>query len=156
AEFLATESEACQAIQVAGLIRHYQSNEWLTITAAVRGLPLPLSHDAEPTFGFRFEGAKGLFGSSWAIGYAADLGSWDDELAKALADVELLAVEFNHDVNMQRTSGRPAHLIERVLSDDGHLSNEQGAELIRAAIRYSANGCLRYVLPLHLSRQCNR
>src|SRR5262245_23262333 len=47
AEFLVAESLAAQAFQLAGLMRTYRSREWLAITASVRGLPLPLSHDCE-------------------------------------------------------------------------------------------------------------
>src|SRR5258705_385728 len=83
----------------------------------------------------------------------ADLGVWDDALADALADVELLAVEFNHDVAMQYASGRPRMLIDRVLGDDGHLSNAQAAELVRAVMARSAAGRLRHVVQLHLSRE---
>ena len=88
-------------------------------------LPLPVKHDAGATFGFRFEGGRGLFGPGWALGYAADLGCWDNDLARSLSDVDLLALEFNHDEHLQRTSGRPTHLIDRVLGDQGHLSNRQ-------------------------------
>ena len=118
--------------------------------------PIAVCHDCGPTFGFRFEGQDGLYGPGWAVGFAADLGCWDDCLAQALTDVDLLAVEFNHDVEMQRRSGRPDSLISRVLSDEGHLSNEQGAGLLRAAVAASTHSCLRHVVPLHLSRQCNR
>lgn len=153
---LGRQSAAGLALAAAGLIRHYEPGEWMDFLPGIRGLPLPLSHDGGPTFGFRLEGPAGLFGPSWAIGYAADLGTWDEPLARALADVDLLAVEFNHDEEMQLTSGRPQYLIDRVLGDRGHLSNSQGAALVRAVVRHSSNGRLRHLLPLHLSRQCNR
>jgi len=38
-------------------------------------------------------------------------------MVEALADVDLLGVEFNHDVEMQRRSGRSPALIARVLGD---------------------------------------
>ena len=60
----------------------------------------------------------------------ADTGCWTGAAADALTDVDLLAVEFNHDVEMQRRSGRPWHLIARNLGDRGHLSNDQGAALV--------------------------
>src|SRR3954447_14217616 len=124
---------AFPALSAGGLVMSYGADEF----APVPGLscrPLPVSHDCGATFGFRFAGASGLFGHSWAVGYAADLGCWDESLARSLADVDLLAVEFNHDVEMQRRSGRPYPLVRRVLGDEGHLSNEQGAGLVRAAI----------------------
>jgi hypothetical protein len=79
-----------------------------------------------------------------------------DELASQLADVDLLAVEFNHDVAMQHASGRTHRLIQRVLGDEGHLSNVQATDLVRAVIAHSTPGRLRHLVQLHLSRDCNR
>jgi hypothetical protein len=70
--------------------------------------------------------------------------------------VDLLAVEFNHDEEMERSSGRSPHLIARVLGDEGHLSNHQAAGLLRAVLARTPNGRLRHVVQLHLSRECNR
>ena len=50
----------------------------------------------------------------------------------------------------------PRFLIERNLSDLGHLSNRQGAELIQAVLARSRDGSLRHVVLLHLSEQCNQ
>jgi hypothetical protein len=78
------------------------------------------------------------------------------ELVERLRDVDVLAVEFNHDVVMERRSGRPRSLIKRVLSAHGHLSNEQAAALVGAVARRSERGRLRHLVQLHLSRDCNR
>src|SRR5260370_20888895 len=67
----------------------------------------------------------------------------------------MLAVEFSQDVGMECASGRTPSLIARVLGDEGHLSNEQAAELLRAVLRRSTPGRLRHVVQLHLSRDCN-
>jgi hypothetical protein len=77
-------------------------------------------------------------------------------MAETLVDVDVLGVEFNHDVGMQKSSGRPWVLIARNLSDDGHLSNRQGAELVEAVLARSRRGTLRHVVLLHLSQQCNQ
>src|SRR4051812_44768395 len=114
----------------AGLVRFFQPGRWIDLARGVRALPLEVSHDAGPTFAFRVEGPAGLFGAEWSLGYAADLGTWDDDLALAFADVDLLALEFNHDEQLQRASGRPWVLIRRVLGDQGHLSNHQAAEMV--------------------------
>jgi hypothetical protein len=108
------------------------------------------------TCGFRIEGPANIFGSDWAVGYAADLGSWTPQLARELADVDVLAVEFNHDVLLQVNSGRSPHLIRRVLGDRGHLSNKQGAELFAEVLMPSEPGRVQHLVQLHLSRQCNR
>jgi phosphoribosyl 1,2-cyclic phosphodiesterase len=156
ADDLARQSDSFHALHAAGLVRHYESGQTITLGSALHGLPLPVQHDAGATFGYRFEGGHSLFGPSWSLGYAADLGCWDDDLAAALADVDLLALEFNHDEQMQLTSGRPYVLIRRVLGDRGHLSNRQAGELLRAVLGNSSHVGLRHVVPLHLSRDCNR
>ncbi|HWB00541.1 MAG TPA: MBL fold metallo-hydrolase [Pirellulales bacterium] len=149
----------CQTIAMlhAGrLLRYYEGGQWLTITSHLRCLPVPVSHDGGPTFGFRFEGEADLFHAGWSAAYFADLGVWNAETVEAAIDVDLLALEFNHDVEMQRNSGRPARLIDRCLGDDGHLSNEQAAALLLEAVARSRSRRLRRVVQLHISRQCNR
>jgi len=155
-EHLSEVSAIFADLHAAQCVRGYEAGGAFSPSPGLTCRPLSVSHDCGATFGFRFEGAHGLFGPSWAIAYVADLGCWDEELARALADVDLLAIEFNHNVPMQMRSGRPFHLIQRILGDRGHLSNEQAAALLRSAIAASTHGCLRHVVPLHLSRDCNR
>src|SRR5262249_15557877 len=100
-------------------------------------------------------GRADLFGEATSLAYLADLGCWDAALVQALRDVDLLALEFNHDVEMEYASGRQPSLIARVLGDEGHLSNVQAAGLLREVLRLSAPGRLRHVVQLHLSRDCN-
>jgi hypothetical protein len=97
-----------------------------------------------------------LFDTPWAMGYASDLGCWDESVAEAFANVDVLALEFNHDEAMQKTSRRPWQLIERVLSDEGHLSNLQAAKLTEETLNRSAPNRLQALVQLHLSRDCNR
>lgn len=158
ADHLSLLSAGCPSVaemEVAGRLNRYTVGEWFTISPHCRCLPIALRHDGATTCGFRFEGNGVILGAEWAVGYAADLGCWQPELARSLADVELLALEFNHDVNMQMRSGRSPHLIRRVLGDEGHLSNEQAAGLLAEIARTSTPGRLRDVVQLHLSEQCN-
>ncbi|HZV06955.1 MAG TPA: MBL fold metallo-hydrolase [Gemmataceae bacterium] len=153
---LRTYSDGFLALDNAGLVRSFEPNEEFELSPQLRCRALPVRHDGGATFGFRLEGGVDLFGQRGAIGYVADLGCWEDELAAQLADVDLLAVEFNHDVAMQHASGRTLRLIERVLGDEGHLSNVQAAALVRAVLERSTPGRLRHLVQLHLSRECNR
>lgn len=149
-------SSAFAALQADGLVRPYEAGVVLHLGAGLCCRPLRLRHDNSMTCGFRFEATQDLFGEPCAVGYAADLGCWQPELAEALADVDLLALEFNHDVALQQGSGRSPRLIRRVLGDDGHLSNAQAAALVREVLRLSEPGRLRCLVQLHLSRDCNR
>ncbi|MEX0704776.1 MAG: MBL fold metallo-hydrolase [Planctomycetales bacterium] len=143
-------------LQSAGLVRTYRSDGTLELGVRIVVRPFGLSHDCEPTFGFRIECEGSLFRKGWTLGYAADLGTWDDGVASMLVEADLLALEFNHDVALQRGSGRPPQLVARVLGDRGHLSNEQAAALFAAAVKHTRPGRVRDLVQLHLSRECNR
>ncbi|HJZ94101.1 MAG TPA: MBL fold metallo-hydrolase [Gemmataceae bacterium] len=143
-------------LHAAGLVRKFAAGQALELPGGLTCRSIPVPHDCDPTFAFRIDGPVGLFGPQWSVGYAADLGVAPPELIEAFADVNVLAIEFNHCEQMEQASGRPWFLIRRVLGDRGHLSNGQGADVVRAVARASAPGSLRHVIQLHLSRECNR
>ncbi len=138
-----------------GLVRHFDDRPFLT-PMGMRVEAVELSHDGGPTFGFRIEGRPERKARPVSVGYLADTGTWTEAMAEAMSDVALLGVEFNHDVDLQRRSGRAAYLIARNLGPRGHLSNDQGAGLVASVLRRSAPGSLRHLVLLHLSEQCNR
>lgn len=135
------------------LVRTY-SEEMFEATETVRIKPIPVSHDCRPTFGFRIEGR--LADGRWLrVGYLADLGECPDSTLREICGVDLLALEFNHDEHLERNSGRHPHLIARVMGRDGHLSNRKAAEVFRRVIE-SGHPPPKYLVQLHLSRECNR
>jgi len=145
-----------QTLQFARLVKTYTPGIEFAPLPRTRCRALALPHDGGATFGFRIEPDQVADSSHWSIGYAADLGSWEASLPRDLANVSVLALEFNHDVELQRASGRAPWLIHRVLGDFGHLSNVQGAKLLAECASHSAPGRLQHVMQLHLSRDCNR
>jgi phosphoribosyl 1,2-cyclic phosphodiesterase len=150
-----SRSSAFRGLVNDGRVKDYAAGVEFSPAPGMRALPIPVRHDGGATFAFRIEGPADLFGAASVVGHATDLGTWDEELADHLADADLLAVEFNHDLEMEKRSPRPAFLIQRVLGDHGHLSNCQAAALLRAVIARGA-GRLRHVVQLHLSSDCNR
>ncbi|MCI0683232.1 MAG: MBL fold metallo-hydrolase [Gemmataceae bacterium] len=148
AETLRRHSMRFQALEAANLVRAYEAFAPIEL-GPFQCVPFPVSHDDEPTCGFRIEGAAGT------VSYATDLGSWSQSVARHLCEADIVAVEFNHDVAMERASGRPRMLIERVLGDRGHLSNDQAARLLAHVLRNTEPGRTRHVVLLHLSRECN-
>jgi phosphoribosyl 1,2-cyclic phosphodiesterase len=148
-------SSAFPALHADGLVHTYACEEPLPLGGVLTCRPFRVRHDNSVTCGFRIEASADLFGEPSALGYAADLGCWGPDVAKLLTDVDVLALEFNHDVAMQYASGRSPRLIRRVLGDEGHLSNLQAAALVREVVRVSAPGRLRHLIQLHLSRDCN-
>jgi ribonuclease BN (tRNA processing enzyme) len=153
-EPLRTFGKAFGRLHAENLVRCYDGKDFIP-TPGLRCRALPLLHDGGATFGFRFDATGDLYSAASALAYVADLGCWDHALAQELADVDLLALEFNHDVQMEHASGRSPYLIARVLGDHGHLSNIQAAELLQEVLRRSTPGRLRHLVQLHLSRDCN-
>lgn len=138
------------------LLRDYEPGRLLSLSARLACWPFAVRHDSGLTCGFRLEGPPDLFGQPLTLGYAADLGSWDERVAKYLSDVDVLALEFNHDVVLQKASSRSPRTIARNLGHAGHLSNEQAADLIRHTLQQSGPERLQHIIQLHLSRECNR
>jgi len=152
---LVAASSTFAKLRHARLVHEYEPSRAIKLSPRMTCTPFSVRHD-DTTCGFRFDATAGDTDSRKSVGYAADLGCWDQEIVSALADVDVLALEFNHDVALERASGRSNELILRVLGNDGHLSNDQAAELLREVLLRSPNARLRHLVQLHLSRQCNR
>ena len=104
------------------------------------------SHDVVNPVGFRFTRGGD------AIGYATDTGVLLPEAMRLLADVRILALESNHDVPMLRTGSYPRVLQDRILSERGHLSNEQAATALTELI----SDRTEHVVAMHISQENNR
>ncbi len=118
----------------------------------VKALRLP--HDSIHTFGFVFH-YKSPSGQTHKFSYLADLGEFPSAFVREVADSDVLALEFNHDEELERRSGRAPSTIARVLGPYGHLSNEQAAQALGRILKASRNRP-HHVILLHLSRECNR
>jgi phosphoribosyl 1,2-cyclic phosphodiesterase len=155
-EHLARAAASFPAFGAAGLAREYDEGDLVELAPNLTCRPLRVSHDSVPTFAFRFDGRDGEPHPAWSIGYASDLGCGSPELVEAFAGVDVLALEYNHDEMMERSSPRPRFLVDRVLGDQGHLSNKQAAELTAAVAGRSGEGFPGHLVQLHLSRDCNK
>jgi phosphoribosyl 1,2-cyclic phosphodiesterase len=154
-DHLNTAGPSFGPLQKADLTRTYADGRPLELAPGLTCRPVRVSHDSDPTFAFRFDYHDGGDGPAWSVGHASDLGCASAELVEAFAGVDVLAVEYNHCERMERASSRPSFLIDRVLGDDGHLSNRQAAELTRAVAARSGPGFPSHLVQLHLSRDCN-
>lgn len=101
-------------------------------------------HDTDESVGYRIEGS-GIF----AI--ATDMGHVTDEIVENLLGADTALIEANHDVEMLSYGPYPVYLKRRILSDRGHLSNDDCAALAR---RLAEGGARRVILG-HLSRENN-
>lgn len=103
------------------LRHHLERGELLTLDD-LDVLSFGVSHDAaEPQF-YAFQ--KG--GKRFAM--LTDLGYVSDAQRQMLANCDAYLMESNHDIDMLRMGRYPWHLKQRILSDNGHLSNEASAE----------------------------
>lgn len=85
------------------------------------------------------------------LGFCADVGHITAQVKHALASCDYLYVEANHQVSMVHASHRPHVYKQRVLSKQGHLSNEDCAALLASI----AHPELKHIHLAHLSSECN-
>jgi len=104
------------------------------------------SHDSEDSVGYRF-----TFGSGATASIATDLGYVSPEVLDALSGCDVVALESNYDETKLVTGRYPYYLKQRIMSNTGHLSNDDCA---RAASILAKRGTRRLVL-VHLSRENN-
>ena len=88
------------------------------------------------------------------VAYATDLGYVTPSIEKELAGSDVLVIESNHDVQMERESGRHKDTIEWVLGKTGHLSNEQCAKALGNVVAMERQQP-KHVVLAHLSQDCN-
>lgn len=82
---------------------------------------LPTSHDARDSAGFVVDdGEKRLV-------YMTDTGYISEHNQTLMKDANFYILESNHNVRMLLKTNRPYDLIQRILGDEGHLSNEDSA-----------------------------
>jgi phosphoribosyl 1,2-cyclic phosphodiesterase len=86
------------------------------------------------------------------IAVATDLGHYSEEVRKNIQDADVVLIESNHDVEMLKFGPYPYALKRRVLSDYGHLSNENCGRAIADMIDGSKR---KRVILGHLSETNN-
>lgn len=110
--------------------------------------PFSLPHDAMDPVGFIVR-AGGC-----SVGFATDLGFPTTLVRTHLSHCSAIVLETNHEPSLLRHSSYPPRLQQRILSRQGHLSNDAAADL--AAELAAANPSLLHIYAAHLSRECNR
>ncbi|MEG0371930.1 MAG: MBL fold metallo-hydrolase, partial [Clostridium sp.] len=85
------------------------------------------------------------------ISIVTDIGYVTDTIRNNIKDSDLILLEANHDVNMLKVGPYPYELKRRVLSDRGHLSNENAG----MAILDILNSKIKNILLGHLSNTNN-
>lgn len=107
--------------------------------------PFRMSHDAAEPVCYTVEAG----GHKASV--ATDLGMYDDYTISHLEGSELLLLEANHDISMLETGRYPYSLKRRILSETGHLSNEDSGSLLCRLL----HSRLRHIFLAHLSEENN-
>jgi phosphoribosyl 1,2-cyclic phosphodiesterase len=84
-------------------------------------------------------------------GVLTDLGHTPDRILQLATTLDVAAIELNHDVERLMDGPYPWPLKQRIRGRLGHLSNLDGARLLR----HAAQGRLRQAVLAHLSEQNN-
>ncbi|MEA4921940.1 MAG: MBL fold metallo-hydrolase [Eubacteriaceae bacterium] len=105
------------------------------------------SHDAADSVGYSFRS------NGRQISIVTDTGYVSEDIFEEIKDADLLALEANHDVDVLRMCRYPYQVKRRILSDEGHLSNEAAGECICRLVE--ENDKERQILLSHLSRENN-
>ncbi len=104
------------------------------------------SHDAKGSGGYVI-----TLPDSRRVAVCTDLGIMTDAVRQKLLGCTAVLIESNHDVEMLRRGPYPASLKLRILSDEGHLSNNACAVELPALLK---SGTTRIILG-HLSAENN-
>lgn len=89
-----------------------------------------IPHDAAGPVGFTVECGGKL------ASVATDFGIFTEEIKDNIKDSEVILLESNHDVNMLKFGPYPYNLKRRILSEVGHLSNEDCGKAIIDVLKY--------------------
>lgn len=104
-------------------------------------------HDTVQSCGYRIHTSDDKY-----CAVCTDLGHITGEVDQALTGCKMVLIESNYDEYMLRTGYYPLHLKQRILSDNGHLSNDSCAEQVKKLID---RGTTHFVLG-HLSQDNNK
>lgn len=107
--------------------------------------PFSVQHDAVDPVAFVLKTEK------MKVGVCTDLGWVTSLVIEQLKRCDYLYVEANHQPEMVHACARPLLYKQRVLSRQGHLSNEECVRLIEAIFHPD----LKHIYLAHLSSECN-
>ncbi|WP_312118317.1 MBL fold metallo-hydrolase [Brevibacillus reuszeri] len=107
--------------------------------------PFRVHHDAFEPVGYSITDGE------TRVSICLDTGKLDKDMLVSMADSDIYIIESNHEPAMVEAGGYPDSVKARILSDNGHLSNEQTAGALQRLIR----GCGERIYLTHLSSKNN-
>lgn len=103
-------------------------------------------HDSIAPMGYTFSSGKKK------ISIVTDIGTFTEEIKRNIIESQVVLLESNHDVQMVKFGPYPYELKRRVLSEIGHLCNEDCGEAI---VQIMKDGMYRNIVLGHLSNTNN-
>lgn len=111
---------------------------------SVEVMPFHTPHDTPESVGYRITGSS-------VFGFCTDCGHLTSEVLQSLRGVDAAVIEANHDLDMLKAGPYPIGLKRRILSDNGHLSNDCCGTLALELLKHGAKNLILG----HLSRENN-
>lgn len=108
-------------------------------------LPVQTSHDAELSVGYVIKA------NNQKIVYITDTGYIRNTDYQYIEDADYYVMESNHDPDMLMQTRRPYSIKRRILSDTGHLSNDQAGEILSDI----TGKATKEIVLAHLSEEAN-
>ena len=107
--------------------------------------PFAISHDCAEPVGYSVSDGRTV------VAVATDLGVVSHPVRHRIGRADCVVLEFNHDEKMLLDGGYPWFLKQRIMSNEGHLSNEAAArELVLLT-----DGPMSALVLAHISRENN-
>lgn len=106
---------------------------------------LPLSHDSEIVSGFIVEN------ETKKLVYVTDTGYIKEEYLPLIKNADYYIFESNHDVEMLMNTRRPMYVKQRILGDQGHLCNEDCADVLANVVGENT----KEIILAHISEEGN-
>jgi len=107
--------------------------------------PIEASHDAPGTLGFIIEN------ENEKLSYLTDTGMIPETTLEKMKNSDYFIIESNHNIKKLHQTNRPAYLKLRILSDEGHLSNEASAIYMSELVGERT----KEIILAHLSEEAN-
>ena len=104
------------------------------------------SHDAKGSVGFL------VTEDNNSLVYITDTGYLNRKYFPLLKNKNIYYIESNHDEKMLMDGPYPYYLKQRILSDEGHLSNETTAKYLKKLV----GDATKYIILAHLSEHNNK
>lgn len=108
-------------------------------------LPIALSHDSGDTVGYIIENGREK------LVYVTDTGYVKDRYLEVMRGADYIILESNHDPEQLMRTRRPRYLKMRIMSDTGHLCNEDAASVLDAVVTSRT----KMIVLAHISQEAN-